>query len=78
MSAFGLPGVTGVLVLEVPTGSVLAKAGLQKNDVILSVNADKTADAATLFRQAPALTAGQTVKVGISRTQKEITLSITP
>jgi PDZ domain len=78
MSAFGLPGVTGVLVLEVPTGSVLAKAGLQKNDVILSVNADKTADVATLFRQAPALTAGQTVKVGISRTQKEIVLTLTP
>jgi membrane-associated protease RseP (regulator of RpoE activity) len=78
MSAFGLPGVTGVLVLEVPTGSVLAKAGLQKNDVILSVNADRTADVATLLRQAPALTAGQTIKVGISRNQKEIVLTLTP
>jgi S1-C subfamily serine protease len=41
MSAFGLPGVTGVLVLEVPAdqkNDALAKAGLQKNDVILSVN----------------------------------------
>jgi Trypsin-like serine proteases, typically periplasmic, contain C-terminal PDZ domain len=78
MSAFGLPGVTGVLVLEVPTGSVLAKAGLQKNDVILSVNGDRTADVATLLRQAPALTAGQTVKVGISRNQKQIVLTLTP
>ena len=30
MSAFGLPGVTGVLVLEVPAESPLAKAGLRK------------------------------------------------
>ena len=55
---------------------MLAKAGLQKNDVILSVNGDKTADVATLLRQVPALTAGQTVKIGISRNQKEIVLSI--
>ena len=47
MSAFGLPGVTGVLVLEIPADSSSAKAGLQKNDVILSVNGDKTADVTT-------------------------------
>jgi hypothetical protein len=78
MSAFGLPGVTGVLVLEVPADSVLAKAGLQKNDVILSVNGDKTADVVTLLRQALSLTAGQTTKLGISRLQKEIMLTLTP
>ncbi len=78
MSAFGLPGVTGVLVLEIPADSSLAKAGLQKNDVILSVNGDKTADVTTLIRQAPALTAGQTIKIGISRNQKENVLTLTP
>ena len=78
MSAFGLPGVTGVLVLEVPADSPLAKAGLQKNDVILSVNGDKTADAVTLLLQAPSFAAGQTAKLGISRIQKEITLTLTP
>jgi serine protease Do len=77
MSAFGLPGVTGVLVLEVPADSVLAKAGLQKNDVILSVNGDKTADVATLLKQVSALTAGQTVKVSASRNQKEIIFTLT-
>jgi hypothetical protein len=40
MSAFGLPGVTGVLVLEVPADSAVAKAGLRKNEVILSVNGE--------------------------------------
>jgi len=33
MSAFGLPGVTGVLVLEVPSNSALERAGLKKNEV---------------------------------------------
>ena len=78
MSAFGLPGVTGVLVLEVPAISPLATAGLQKNDVILSVNGDKTADAATLLRQHPSLIAKQIVKIGISRNQQEMVLTFLP
>jgi S1-C subfamily serine protease len=78
MSAFGLPGVTGVLVLEVPAESPLAKAGLRKNDVILSVNGAKTADTAALRRQAPALAAGSSLKIGISRDQKEIVISLLP
>jgi hypothetical protein len=77
MSAFGLPGVTGVLVLEVPGNSILAHRGLQSNDVILSINGVKTADVAVLFHQAPDLTVGQTLTVGISRHQKETTLSVT-
>ena len=78
MSAFGLPGVTGVLVLEIPADSSLVKAGLQKNDVILSVNGAKTDDVATLLRQAPSLAAGQTIKVVISRDQEGIVLTIAP
>jgi hypothetical protein len=78
MSAFGLPGVTGVLVLEVPADSALAKAGLQKNDVILSVNGAKTADVASLPQPAHSLAAGQNLSVGISRDQKAITLLIEP
>ncbi|HEX7571437.1 MAG TPA: PDZ domain-containing protein, partial [Verrucomicrobiae bacterium] len=78
MSAFGLPGVTGVLVLEVPADSALAKAGLRKNDVILSVNGAKTADTAALLRQAPALPAGSSLKIGISRDQKEMDVRFNP
>jgi hypothetical protein len=74
MSAFGLPGVTGVLILEVPSDSPPMKAGLKKNDVILSVNGAKTADVASLLQLAPSLTAGQTLSVGVSRDQKVITL----
>jgi hypothetical protein len=54
MSAFGLPGVKGVLVLEVPAESPLAKAGLRKNDVILSVNGGTTAETSALLRHADA------------------------
>ena len=78
MSAFGLPGVTGVLVWEVPAGSALAKAGLRKNDVILSVNGGKTADTAALLRQIPALPAGSSFKIGISRDQKEMVVPLLP
>ena len=78
MSAFGLPGVTGVLVLEVPADSALAKAGLRKNDVILSVNGAKTADTAALLRQASELPAGSSLKIGISRDQKESVVELRP
>jgi membrane-associated protease RseP (regulator of RpoE activity) len=77
MSAFGLPGVMGVLVLDVPANSALAKSGLQKSDVILSLNGAKTADVATLLQQTPVLNAGQSLTLHISRHQKEITLAVT-
>ena len=78
MSAFGLHGVTGVLVLEIPAESVLAKAGLKKNDVILSVNGEETGDTVALLRQAPASAAGISLKIGISRDQKEMVVQLSP
>jgi hypothetical protein len=77
MSAFGLPGVSGVLVLEVLAESPLAKAGLRKNDVILSVNGAKASDTAALLKQTPALPAGSSLKLGISRDQKEMVVELT-
>jgi S1-C subfamily serine protease len=77
MSAFGLPGVTGVLVLEVPAGSAPTKVGLQKNDVILSINGEKTPDTAALLQQAAALPAGS-LKIGVSRDQQEIVVQLAP
>lgn len=76
MSAFGLPGVTGVLVLEIPAGSALAQAGLRKNDVILSVNDAKTADTAALRQQTPSSPAGSSLRLGVSRDQKEMVIKV--
>ncbi len=76
MSALGLPGVTGVLVLEVPADSVLAKSGLQKGDVILSANGSKMVDVGTLLQQAPTPASIQNLSLVVARQQKEITLNI--
>jgi hypothetical protein len=76
MSAYGLESVTGVLVMEVPADSALAKAGIQKNDVILSVNGAKTADTSTLLRQVPEL--ASSYKIAVSRDQKEIIYQLAP
>lgn len=70
-------GATGVLVLEVPVGSTLARAGLRTDDVLLTVNGTKAADAATLLQEAPALAPFQALSLGISRQQKESTLTVT-
>jgi hypothetical protein len=77
MSAFGLPGVKGVLVLEVPAESALAKAGLRKNDVIVSINGAKTTDTAALLRQVPAFPSNP-LTIGVSRDQKEVVIQLLP
>ena len=76
MSALGLPGVVGVLVLEVAADSALARGGLKKGDVILSADSTKAADVATLVQQVPALAAFQSLTLGIWRQQKEVSLTI--
>jgi S1-C subfamily serine protease len=70
--------ITGVLLLDIPVESPLAKADLRKNDVILSVNDAKTTDTAALLRQAPELTAGNALKLRVSRDQKEIVIPLFP
>ncbi len=78
MSAFGLAGMAGVLVLDVPAESALAKAGLRKNDVILSVNGAKTVEAAVLLRQTSTSAAGRALTIGVSRDQKELVVQCRP
>jgi hypothetical protein len=77
LSAFGI-GRRAVLVREISPESVLAKGGLQKGDVILSLNGTAVNDAAGLVSLARMLPAGQSLTVGISRNQKEMTLKIVP
>ncbi|MHC1769944.1 MAG: PDZ domain-containing protein [Verrucomicrobiia bacterium] len=76
MSALGLPGITGVLVLEVPNDSALAKSGLRKGDVILAINGTKVTNVGVLLEQVPALADFQSMALLISRQQKEIALDV--
>jgi len=78
MSAFGLPGVTGVLVLEVRNGSPLFKAGLAKDDVILEVNSGPTTDVASLIRNAPNRPSQAALRIKVVRHQKELELHLLP
>jgi hypothetical protein len=78
MSALGLPGIAGVLVLEVPATSALARAGLRMNDVILTINGAKARDVSTLARQVPDVAALQSAKIGISRQQKQSVITVAP
>jgi S1-C subfamily serine protease len=63
-------------VLEVPAESPLAKAGLRKNDVILSVNGETTAETSALLRHTTALPAGNSLKIGVSRDQRELAIQL--
>ena len=70
VSAFGLSGLNGVLIRQIPANSALAQSGLAPNDVILAVNGDKTGDVNVLTQiRAPA--AGQSLKMVIWRNQQE-------
>jgi hypothetical protein len=77
MSAFGI-GRRAVLVREVSPESALARGGLQKGDVILSLNGTVVNDARALAARTRTWSAGHSFTVGILRNQKEMTLDITP
>ncbi len=72
VSAGGLPGETGVLVLEVPTGSRAGAAGLQKGDVMLQLNGENTDTLADLLRLGAA--ANGRAQLTIYRQQRDVVL----
>lgn len=76
MSAHGLPGVVGVLVLEVPGNSPLAQAGLRPNDVIISLNGKRVEDFKALRQQVSAVTDAVSFSLGVFREQKETLLTV--
>jgi len=62
VSAWGLPGEAGVLVLDVPQASRAAAAGLRKGDVVLRLDdkqADTLRDLQRLSAESPAFRDGQ-------------------
>ena len=74
-SAYGLPREDGVLLLEVPAGSLAAKAGLQKDDVILGANGQPIRNLAEL-RQVQAAREGKAIKLEVQRRQSTVILTV--
>ena len=74
-SAYGLPDESGVLLLDVPAASPAAKAGLQKDDVILACNGQpvRTANDLQKLRDKAA---GQKLTLLVSRKQKQVTVEV--
>ena len=76
MSAYGTPGETGVLVLEVPAGGALDAAGLKKDDVILKLDDWVVDQCSDLLRRAASQQPGREIKIGIQRTQTPRMLTV--
>jgi S1-C subfamily serine protease len=75
VSASGLPGEAGVLVLDVPPSSRAAAFGLRKRDVVLRMNGkpvDMIRDLQQLSAESPAF---GTIDIRIWRRQRDITLT---
>jgi S1-C subfamily serine protease len=73
-SAHGLPDESGVLLLDVPVGSLAAGAGLQKDDVIVACNGQRRLTVRNL-RSIIAAAAGQGIELLVIRQQKQISLT---
>jgi serine protease Do len=75
--SLGLKTARGALVAEPQSGSPAQKAGIKAGDVIVSVNGETVADARNLARRISALAPGTSVKLGVIRSGKEDTLTLT-
>jgi hypothetical protein len=76
MSVYGTPGVTGVVVVEIPAGSDLSKTGLLKEDVILGCDGAPTESVDQLLKASGLAKAGALPRLKILRKQKEMELSV--
>jgi S1-C subfamily serine protease len=72
VSAGGLPGETGVLVLEVPVGSRAQQAGLRSGDLILKVDGKDVEVLADLLQLGTVAHGGS--KLGIYRQHRDMEL----
>jgi len=76
VSASGLPGEIGVLLVEVPSASRAAIAGLRAGDVILKIDGKPTDSLAALQQITAALPAAGPVRITIWRQQKEANVEV--
>ena len=74
-SAYGLPDESGVLLLDVPATSPAAKAGLQKNDVIIACNGQPVRTTKDL-QEVRDKAASKKLSLAIVRKQKQMTIEM--
>lgn len=78
VSAAGLPGAVGVLLLEVPEDSAAHRAGLRRMDVLLDWAGTPLRQASELASREQATAPDQSVPVRLFRQQAERTLTLPP
>jgi S1-C subfamily serine protease len=76
VSAAGVSGETGVLVVQVPPQSRAAAAGVQAGDVILELDGKPTPELAVLLRLTAAAPRFGVVRLGVWRSQKLMNLPV--
>lgn len=77
MTAAGLPGEDGVMVLSVGEGSPAEKAGIKAGDIVLNLGNHRIADADHLSFQAASVRPGTKVDITILRGRQKVTKEIT-
>lgn len=76
--SFGVEGTQGVLIPNVTAGSAADKAGIQKGDIILSIDGEKVSDADVLRNKVALYKPGTTVQVELLHDgqKKEVSLEV--
>ena len=74
-ATFGLPGNSGALVSEVNADSAAERAGIQLEDVIVSINGTRLRDSGSLRSAIGLLPPGENVTVGLLRDGREQTVT---
>ena len=75
-SAFGLQEEKGVVIVNVPANSILAKSGLQSNDVIINANKEKTDNVVRLEAIRQQINWTGQMDVEIVRNQQNLTIKL--
>jgi hypothetical protein len=70
VSAYGLPGEVGVLLIQVPAGSVADKGGLKEGDVILRGHGQEISSLDDLFKVMGSTAKGTKVTLDLWRLQR--------
>lgn len=75
--AFGLSSTNGVAITQVEEGSPAERGGLRPGDVVVAVNGNTVKTANELRLRISGTKPGETVKLGVQREGKPVTLAVT-